>query len=89
MGVLTGTTTADFKGQVDVAGLLVPATYVQYPTFTDAELNSVTNAVNTAAGKIQGAMVYNATQDVPVWAVGNTDGAVWVDGAGTTVNTPV
>ena len=89
MGVLTGTTTADFKGQVNVAALLVPASYTQLPGFTDAALNSLTNAVNTNVGKVQGAMVYNTSQDAPVYAVGNTDGAVWVDGAGTTVNTPV
>lgn len=63
--------------------------YFQLPTYTDTELNAIANAVNTDAGKIQGAMVYNTTQDVPVYAVGDTDGAVWVDGAGTTINTPV
>jgi len=83
MGVPTGTTTADFKGSVKVAG------YTQFPTITDAQLNDITHVVNTGADKIQGAMVYNSTQDVPVWATGAADGSVWVDGAGTTVNTPV
>ena len=63
--------------------------YIQLHTATDTQLNDVTHAINTAAGKIQGAMVYNTTQDVPVYAVGNADASVWVDGAGTTVNTPV
>jgi hypothetical protein len=69
-------------------GVLIDG-YLQHKTATDAELNAVANAINTAAGKIQGAQVYNSTQDVPVYAVGNADASVWVDGAGTTVNTPV
>lgn len=56
---------------------------------TDTELNAIANAINTNAGKIQGAMVYNITQDTPVWAVGSADGDLWVDGAGATINTPV
>jgi len=63
--------------------------YFLVQTATDTQLNDITDAINTAAGKVQGAMLYNSTQDVPVWAVGDTDGSVWVDGAGTTVNTPV
>lgn len=59
------------------------------PTATSAALNAIGNAINTGAAKVQGTMVYNTTTDNPVYAVGNTDGAVWVDGAGTTVNTPV
>ena len=65
------------------------AGFVQPLTFTDTELNDIADAVNTVGSKIQGAMAYNSTQDVPVWAVGAADGSVWVDGAGTTVNTPV
>ncbi len=68
---------------------IVMAGFIQFPTFTDAELNAIANAVNTTAAKVQGAQAYNSTQDVPVWAVGAADGSVWVDGAGTTVNTPV
>ncbi len=69
-------------------GVLIDG-YLQHKTATDTELNAVANAINTAAGKVQGAEVYNSTQDVPVYAVGNADASVWVDGAGTTVNTPV
>ena len=63
--------------------------YMQLPTSTDAALNAIANAINTDPGKIQGAMLYNTDQDLPVYATGNTDGAVWVDGNGDTVNTPI
>lgn len=81
--VSAGDGLAIFRGNVEVEGYFLP------DTATDTELNDITNAINTASGKVQGAMLYNTTQDVPVWAVGNADGSVWVDGAGTTVNTPV
>jgi len=74
---------ADFKGSVNVAG------YLKCALYTDAQLNDVTHAVNTGAGKVQGAQVYNSTQDTPCWAVSNADAGVWVDGAGSTVNSPV
>jgi hypothetical protein len=63
--------------------------YLQLATATSTNLNDVTHAINTNTGKIQGAVVYNTTTDNPVYATGSTDAAVWVDGAGTTVNTPV
>lgn len=84
---LTGVNAALFN-ITGFGGVLIDG-YLQHKTATDAELNAIANAINTAAGKIQGAEVYNSTQDVPVYAVGNADGSVWVDGAGTTVNTPV
>ena len=68
---------------------IVMAGFIQFQTFTDTELNDITDSVNTTGAKVQGAQAYNSTQDVPVWAVGAADGDVWVDGAGTTVNTPV
>lgn len=74
---------ATFAGDVEVSGYLTTATY------TSTQLDDSTHAVNTGAGKVQGAMVYNTTTDNPVWAIGNADGDVWVDGAGTTVNNPV
>ena len=73
----------DVVGDVNVQG------YLQSALVTDAELNDITDVVNTDAGKSQGAQLFNSSQNVPVWAVGNADGDVWVDGAGTTVNTPV
>jgi len=78
-----------FFGKVDVTGTVAVSKYYQSRTATDAQLNQDTDAVNTDAGKIQGAMVYNTSQDRPVWAVGNAGTDVWVDGAGTTRNTPV
>lgn len=63
--------------------------YIQPRTATDAELNDVTDSVNTDAGKVQGSMVYNSTTDNPVYSTGSLDASIWVDGAGTTVNTPV
>jgi len=83
--------TADetFDGVCTFADDVVSQTYLQLRTATDTELNDITDAVNTDPGKVQGAVAYNTTTDNPVYATGDTDGAVWVDGAGTTVNTPV
>lgn len=83
--VVAGIGLATFTG----FGGFSPGTYLQLKTATDAELNAIANAINTAAGKIQGAVVYNTDTDNPVYAVGAADGSVWVDGAGSTVNTPV
>ncbi len=66
-----------------------PGSYIQLKTATDAELNAVANVINTDVGKIQGAVVYNSSTDNPVYAVGPADADVWVDGAGTTVNSPI
>lgn len=85
--IQAGTVDADFD--VVTATNVSTDGYLQLRTATDTELNAIANAINTDAGKIQGAVVYNTTTDNPVYATGNTDGAVWVDGAGTTVNTPV
>jgi len=74
---------------VSVDATLTATSYVQLDTATSAQLNAIADAINTAAGKIQGAVVYNTTTDNPVYATGNTDGSTWVDGAGTVVNTPV
>ena len=63
--------------------------YFNVAQATDTELNAIANAINTDPGKVQGSMVFNTTQNTPVWAVGSADGSVWVDGTGTTVNTPV
>lgn len=69
--------------------IITAASYVQHVTYTDAQLNDITHAVNTDAGKILGAEVFNSTQGVPAYAQGAADGSVWADGAGTTINTPV
>jgi hypothetical protein len=66
-----------------------PGSYIQLKTATDAELNAVANAINTDAGKVQGAVIYNSSTDNPVYAKGPADADVWVDGAGTIVNSPI
>jgi hypothetical protein len=57
-------------------------------TTTTAALNDSSNAVNTSAAKVQGYVLYNTDTDNPVYATGNADNSVWVDGAGTTVHSP-
>ena len=79
----TGSETALFAGTVTVAG------YIQPNITTTTALADITDAINTHAGKIQGAMVYNSTTDQPVYAAGNTDGSVWNDAVGTLAHTPV
>lgn len=61
---------------------------VQYfVTATAADLGAVANAINTT-GKFAGKQVWDSTNNVPLWAKGATAGAVWIDGAGTTIITP-
>jgi hypothetical protein len=57
-------------------------------SYTSAELNALANAVNTT-DKVAGKQVWNSTVSKPVWAAGSTAAALWVDGSGTTINTPV
>lgn len=57
-------------------------------THTTAELAAIGNAINTI-GKYAGRFVFNATTSKPVWAVGTTAAAVWVDATGATAHTPV
>jgi hypothetical protein len=52
------------------------------------ELDDITSDINTF-GKYEGKMQFNQTSNKPVYAVGSAAGDVWVDGAGTTINTPV
>ena len=61
---------------------------IRYPSYTSTALNAIGNAVNTT-NKAAGKTVWNTTAVKLVTAVGSTAGSVWVDGAGTTVNTPV
>lgn len=58
-----------------------------FVTATAAALGDLTNAINTT-GKFAGKQVWDSTNNVPLWAKGATAGAVWIDGAGTTVITP-
>ncbi len=59
------------------------------PTSNNSQLNDITHAVNTGAYKAQGSTVHNLNLGYDVYAQGSTDGAVWVNGIGTIVNTPV
>lgn len=61
---------------------------IRYPSNTSVELNAIANAANTA-NKAAGKTVWNSTASKLVTAVGSTAGSIWVDGAGTTINTPV
>lgn len=61
---------------------------IRHPSYTSTALNAIANAINTA-NKAAGKTVWNSTANKLVSAVGSTAGSVWVDGAGTTVNTPV
>lgn len=58
------------------------------PVTTTTALNDITNIINTE-DKFDGGMVFNTTTNIPVWATGNTAGAVWVDATGATAHTPV
>lgn len=58
-----------------------------FVTATAAALGDLTNAINTT-GKFAGKQVWDSTNNVPLWAKGATAGAVWIDGAGTTIITP-
>jgi len=80
----TGTLRANFAGTVALV-----AGHLNLPNYTDAELDDITDAVNTSADKVAGSMVFNSTQGHAVTAQGAADGSVWNDGVGTTTNTPV
>ena len=86
--LITITRTAGVADLIDFSAPL-SATYLQTGVTTTAALNAIGNAINTAAGKVDGAMVFNTTTNKPVWAVGNADGDVWVDATGATAHTPV
>ncbi len=63
--------------------------YFLPPQTTTAALEAVANAINTAAGKVDGAVLYNTTTKALVIASGNTDAAVWNDAVGSLAHTPV
>ena len=56
---------------------------------TTAQLEDVAHVVNTGVNKRQGTQVFNTTTNRIVYAISNTDGAVWVFADGTTAHTPV
>ena len=58
-------------------------------TATSAELDDISNAINTSASKTAGYEVFNTTTGRPVWATGATAGSVWNFADGTVAHTPV
>jgi len=84
---------------VDSSGLLrsseslttgvIEGGYMRSAVVTTTNLADITHVINTAAGKKLGAWVFNTTTSMPVWAAGDTDGAVWLDATGATAHTPV
>jgi len=59
------------------------------PTATTTELEDIADLVNTRIEKVAGYAVFNTTTGAPVWAIGDTDGAVWNDATGALAHTPV
>ncbi len=57
-------------------------------TASETDLLDATSAVNTVR-KTLGEMVWDSTNNKPLWAKGTTAVAVWVDATGATVHTPV
>jgi hypothetical protein len=76
------------SGAWTYSGNLISTGYFHVRGATTAALDAIANAINTGAGKVQGAMVYNTDTDNPVYAAGNADGSIWVDGAGATAHSP-
>ena len=64
-------------------------THVHPPvTATTAQLIAIANPINTTPDKVPGYMVWNTDTEIPVWAIGDTDGAHWYDSAGVDTHTP-
>jgi hypothetical protein len=78
---------ADFA-EITVSGDASFGGYIQPNTSTTAALVAIANAINTDAGKIAGSMVFNTDTNSPVYAGGDTDGALWYDGTGALAHTP-
>lgn len=58
-----------------------------FPRRGSVELQDETSPINTR-DKFPGKMVLNTTLGQPVWAVGSSAAAAWVDGTGANVHTP-
>jgi len=67
----------------------VEPTYFKLPSATTAQLADVGHAINTGDQKVLGSVMYNSDTHNPVYAVGSAHADIWVDGAGTTVHSPV
>lgn len=58
-------------------------------TATTAQFNDIADDVNINATKVLGRRVFNTTTSKPVYATGDTAGAVWNDAVGVLAHTPV
>ncbi len=87
----TNTTAWNLTGitKLDATESIIEGLYMRSDIVTQTNLRDSTHAVNTNAGKQNGAWVYDNTNNMPVYAQGNGDTSVWKDAAGNTVHTPI
>lgn len=64
------------------------ADYFQLQNVTSTNIASVTHAINTDAGKVAGAMIWDSTNNKIKVATGSADASTWVDADGTNAVTP-
>jgi hypothetical protein len=83
LGSTGGDEMINIQSDVTMFGYFIPK------AVTQAALRDITNAINTGANKVAGAMLWDSTNSKPVWATGAADGDTWVDGVGTLAHTPV
>lgn len=81
VGAVTGNVTGDVAGNVD-------ATSLQIPVYAATALADVSDAVNTAATKVAGTVVFDSTNSKIKIATGDADDDTWVDADGTNAVTP-
>ena len=80
------TPNVDIHGNKDIFGALSVRTHFGLPTYTTAELNDSSDAVNTSGWKKEGVAVFDTTADTPMYATGNGDTDTWVgEKAGSTI----
>ncbi len=83
MDLLSRSADESVSGGWDFSNFLLP------PVSTTAELEDISDPVNTDDLKVRGSYRFNTTTGAPVWAAGNADGDVWLDATGATAHTPV
>ena len=81
VGAVTGDVTGDVAGNVD-------ATSLQVPVYAATALADIGDAVNTAATKVAGTVVFDSTNSKIKVATGADDDSTWVDADGTNAVTP-
>ena len=70
-------------------GVTMKTLLSKFITATTANLEDVSNDINTNVNKVEGSMYFNITTNVPVWSVGNADDDVWVNALGSATHTPI